>query len=276
MNAISYSLFGYGTEYEQSLNFKSYLRGLELNIRVAEQLYGTEWKVVVHTDEQTYTSPYGDLLKHHAREGKIMLAWDYRAELCKMMLWRLRPLFPEGGLLFDRVIMRDTDSLLCWKERQAVEYWVNRGRIVHAITDSVSHNIPLMGGMIGFMAKQFRQHMQAKTWQELLDKAAGYDFSRKGSDQDFLNRVIMPVLHMHMTEHYLKGMPYSYREDCHQQVQPVDIPGLDPERFRELDGYAFHIGAAGFQTDAVVKWVGPDPYYDRVEKEFPEVFYWQI
>ena len=30
-----------------------------------------------------------------------------------------------------------------------VKEWENSPKVVHAITDSVSHNIPLMGGMIG-------------------------------------------------------------------------------------------------------------------------------
>jgi hypothetical protein len=271
MNAISYSIFDLGGD---PCDFRAYLRGLHLNIRVAEELYGTGWKIFVSTSHDTYTGKYQKYLEALVHKGKIVIQSSPARPLCEMMLWRLKPIFDHGA--FDRVICRDSDSLLSLRERQAVEYWVNRGRIVHVMTDSVSHTIPIMGGMCGFMSKQFRKKMNCWTLDELLALAPEIDYSVKGSDQDFLNRILMPVLHEHMTEHYCLGRPYSYREDCHMSIAECDIPGLDMERARELNGYGFHIGAAGFQTDAVVKWLRPDPWWDALESGFPEVFYWKI
>ena len=88
------------------------------------------------------------------------------------MLWRLLPIFEYN---VERIICRDTDSPLTYREAQMVKEWENSPKVVHAITDSVSHNIPLMGGMIG-LTKHFRdrfenlgsKHPLCQKWIKLL------------------------------------------------------------------------------------------------------------
>lgn len=276
-NAISYSIFGYG-----QAEFRSYLRGLHLNIRVAQLLY-PDWKVVVMTDENTFGSPYGQYLTK-LFDSKIIYAYvQPSAELCHMMLYRLYPAFLIEGdaMKYDRIICRDTDSLLSYRERQAVEYWQRGPKMAHAITDSVSHTITLMGGMIGFKSGPFRDRMGVKSFDQLLSLSQGIDFNRKGADQDFLNRYVLPKVADSITEHFVLGHPQTFRGDCHNFIHDIDLKEIGvPDELKETNGYGFHVGASGFQTDAVVKFLekhGKDnEYWEGLEKQYPSIFYWRL
>lgn len=281
-NAISYSLFGYNQQHEGCYEFRSYLRGLHLNIRIAELLY-PGWTVVVMVDNESYHSQYQDYLFKINHRSNVEIAKCHNDTLCKMMLWRLSPLFwiHNADNKYDRIICRDTDSLLSYRERQAVEYWERGPKMAHAITDSVSHTIPLMGGMCGFMSGPFRDRMSVKSFDELLSLSQGIDFNRKGADQDFLNRYVLPKVADSITEHFVLGHPQTFRGDCHNFIHDIDLKEIGvPDELKETNGYGFHIGASGFQTDAVVKFLekhGKDnEYWEGLEKQYPEVFYWRL
>jgi hypothetical protein len=280
-NAISYSLFGYNQQHENCYDFRAYLRGLHLNIRIAELLY-PGWQVVVNVDQSVLQSPY---VNYFSKIGLYKTSVIYQAttELCRMMLYRLYPAFLSDGdnMKYDRVICRDTDSLLSYRERQAVAYWERGPKMAHAITDSVSHNITLMGGMIGFQSGPFRARMGVTSFDELLSFSQGIDFTRKGADQDFLNRYVLPKVADSITEHFVLGHPQTFRGDCHNFIHDIDLKEIGvPDELKETNGYGFHVGASGFQTDAVVKFLqvhGKDnEYWDSIEKQYPETFYWRL
>jgi hypothetical protein len=280
MNAISYSLFGYNQQHENCLEFKSYLRGLHLNIRIAELLY-PGWAVAVAIDQSVHYSPYREYFVNLAFDKRLDVFLQATKPLCEMMLYRLLPMFIIDGdkNRYDRIICRDTDSLLSYRERQAVAYWERGPKMAHAITDSVSHSITLMGGMIGFMSGPFRNRMGVKSFDELLALSQGIDFNHKGADQDFLSRYVLPKVADSITEHFVLGHPQTFRGDCHNFIHDIDLKEIGvPDELKETNGYGFHIGAAGFQTDAVVKFLqkhGKDnEYWEGVEKQYPEVFYW--
>lgn len=281
-NAIAYSLFGYNQQYENCYDFRAYLRGLHLNIRIAELLY-PGWLVSVIADETVGQSPYAEYLLKLNEDGKIDLIKLPTAELCRMMLCRLYPMFlnEDKKPKYDRVICRDTDSLLSYRERQAVAYWERGPKMAHAITDSVSHSITLMGGMIGFMSGPFRDRMGVKSFNELIALSQGIDFTKKGADQDFLNRYVLPKVADSITEHFVLGHPQTFRGDCHNFIHDIDLKDIGVgDELKETNGYGFHIGAAGFQTDAVVKFLykhGRDnEYWEEIEKQYPEIFYWWL
>jgi hypothetical protein len=281
-NAISYSLFGYNQQHENCYDFRSYLRGLHLNVRVAQLLY-PGWTVAVMIDESVTESPYVNYLYELDKQQKIRLYVMHSAELCKMMLYRLYPMFllNKDKLAYDRVICRDTDSLLSYRERQAVAYWERGPKMAHAITDSVSHSITLMGGMIGFKSGDFRSRMSAQSFDALMCTAQGIDFNRKGADQDFLNRYVLPKVADSITEHFVLGHPQTFRGDCHNFIHDIDLKEIGvPDELKETNGYGFHVGASGFQTDAVVKFLekhGKDnEYWEGLEKQYKEIFYWQL
>lgn len=281
-NAISYSLFGYNQQHENCYDFRAYLRGLHLNIRIAELLY-PGWKVVVMTDQSVISSGYWQYLCKLCTSGRIDMYTLSDNELCRMMLYRLYPLFIIDGdhMKYDRVICRDTDSLLSYRERQAVCYWERSPKMAHAITDSISHTITLMGGMIGFQSGPFRERMSAQSFDAMMCTAKGIDFTKKGADQDFLNRYVLPKVADSITEHFVLGHPQTFRGDCHNFIHDIDLKEIGvPDELKETNGYGFHIGAAGFQTDAVVKFLekhGKDnEYWEGVEKQYPSIFYWRL
>lgn len=281
-SAISYSLFGYNQQHDGCYEFRSYLRSFHLNVRIAQLLY-PDWIVFLSTDENTFSSPYGQYITKLFADKMIDVYVKENAELCKMMLWRLCPVFALKGekLKYDRVICRDTDSLLSYRERQAVLYWERGPKMAHAITDSVSHTITLMGGMIGFQSGPFRERMSVKSFDDLLALSQGIDFSRKGADQDFLNRYVLPKVADSITEHFVLGHPQTFRGDCHNFIHDIDLKEVGvPDELKETNGYGFHVGAAGFQTDAVVKFLqkyGKDnEYWEALEKQYKEIFYWWL
>lgn len=282
MNAISYSLFGYNQQHEGCYNFRAYLRGLHLNIRIAQLLY-PDWDVYVAIDDSVNGSPYAAYFDSLVENMKIANGSFPQTELCRAMLNRLRPIFLDDGWkpYYDRIICRDTDSLLSYRERQAVAYWERGPKMAHAITDSVSHTITLMGGMIGFQSGPFRDRMGVKSFDELISLSQGIDFNRKGADQDFLNRYVLPKVADSITEHFVLGHPQTFRGDCHNFIHDIDLKEIGvPDELKETNGYGFHIGASGFQTDAVVKFLdkyGKDNgYWNELEKQYSEVFYWKL
>jgi hypothetical protein len=281
-DAIAYSLFGYNQQYENCYEFRSYIRGLHINIRVAQLLY-PDWIIHLGVDESSYRSPYQGYLWKLNQDFRIDLQVLPQDQLCKMMLWRLLPIFKIVGKnnKYERVLCRDADSLLSYRERQAVAYWERGSKMAHAITDSVSHNITLMGGMCSFMSGPFRNRMGVQSFDELLSLAQGIDFSRKGADQDFLNRYVLPKVADSITEHFVLGHPQTFRGDCHNFIHDIDLKEIGvPDELKETNGYGFHIGAAGMQVDAVVKFLqqhGKDnEYWESIEKQYPSVFYWQL
>lgn len=276
MNAIGYSIFGYNNKHEGSLDFRSYLRGLHINLRVSELLY-PDWKLHITTDYETFNaySEYFRLIN-----DRIELKIIDRQPLCLMMLYRLYPIFLDqyNEVKYERVICRDSDSLLSYRERQAVQYWQNGTKMAHAITDSISHSITLMGGMIGFKSGNFRDRMAVQTFDDLIAISQGIDWNVKGADQVFLNRYVLPRVADSITEHFVLGHPQTFRGDCHNFIHDVDL-GL-PQEYKELNHLGWHIGASGFQTDQTILFLKKhgknNDFYEDVEKQFPEIFYWMI
>jgi hypothetical protein len=272
--AICYSLFGYDRERaENCFDFNSYLRGLAINIRMARLIY-PHWDIIVQTDQSTY-------------EGwkELLEAWPIKLEvhqngvpLTLAMLWRLRPCF---DLNYTHVLCRDLDSPLTYRERQAVEYWMNRDKAAHAITDSVSHDVPMLGGMIGFRPQYFRDKVGVSSWGDMIRLRPNYNWEQKGSDQQFLRDIIYPCFARHtvdsITQHYILGMPNSFLSDCHSTIQDLELEGV-PFEMKESNDTCGHIGAAGWYETAMFKFLRKhwDKFTDilDVEKQYSNIFYW--
>lgn len=274
--AISYALFGYGKPpQERSFPFETYLRGLTINIMLNRLLF-PDWEVVVHTDTPTFNQ-FGPLLR---KMGCVVYEMP-EEDLCKAMLWRLRPIFFEnnGKAKYTHVICRDTDSPPTYREAQAVQDWIAADTTVHAITDSVGHGIPLLGGMVGFRPEYFTTRI-AKSWDELIGMAK-LDYKRKGSDQDFMNRVIYPLIAQKgsesITQHYVLGMANTFLAGYKDHIPDVDVEGIDPE-LRCTNDVCGHIGAAGAYEGALIKVLNKyrEQFADllEIQRNYPKLFYW--
>lgn len=273
--AISYALFGYERgRQDNCFDFNSYLRGLLINIRMNRLLF-PDWDIILQTDKNTYEA-WKDLFNRlpikvevHQNDVPLTLA----------MLWRLRPCF---DLNYTHVLCRDLDSPPTYREAQAVQYWINKDKAAHAITDSVSHDTPMLGGMIGFRPQYFRDKMGVSTWGDLIRLRPNYDWSKKGSDQSFLRDIVYPKFAQHgvdsITQHYVLGMPNSFLMDCHNKIQDMELN--IPHEYKESNSVAGHIGAAGAYNVALEKFLRK--YHDKfvdlhiAEEEYKDVFYWRI
>ena len=202
-------------------------------------------------------------------------------KFCKMMLWRLRPAWTGK---YDRVLSRDVDSLLHYRERQAVDNWIPNGRCVHSIADSQSHTIPLMGGMIGVESVKFVNLIGTPTWEDFVTDGWGIDFTKKGTDQQFMQERILPIVANKMVEHYVDGMDhsmadYKHRGAFYRFIQDDDVEDI-PVEMRESTYLVSHIGQAGFAIEPVLlfidKYMSPErkEWYEVIEKEFPQIHYW--
>lgn len=305
--AISYSLFGYNRERQANcFDFNSYLRGLHINIRFNRILF-PEWVNVLNIDESTYNSKYKKIFDWHVEKGWLRLSIREPAPLCKSMLWRVATLFDYDHPVwrYSHVICRDLDSIATYREAQMVQQWVDEDRAIHCITDSVSHTIPMMGGMVGFRPGYVNDLLKLNTnpeaaWNKLLSFAPDIDYSRKGSDQDFLNRIIYPKCANNATEHFIKGRPHDLIEgngrhylapssipDWIMKVSDHNLPNAFranhigwSEHLKQTNLLAGHIGAAGFYEAPTMKFLyWEDPYKDDYKelenmKEFAQIFYW--
>ena len=274
MNVVSYSLFGYDKErHPDCFDFNSYLRGLLINVRLARLLY-PGWEFRVHMDAPTYEG-----WKELFDSLPIKVVICEAAPLTKAMLWRLMPCFDST---VEYVICRDLDSPLTYREAQAVQYWMSREtKAAHAITDSISHTIPMLGGMVGFKRKDFSHRTGYPSWYDMFH-GCGIDFHRKGADQDFLNQFIYPKFAQHgydsITQHYVKGMPNTFLSDYHSEIQDwVEVPGVD-RILNASNDICGHIGAAGWYETALFKFLRThwNKFDDllEVERKYKHIFYW--
>src|SRR3990167_3850963 len=286
--AISYALFGFNkAKYDNCFSFDSYLAGLMLSIRL-NRLVFPGWQNVVETDHNTYIG-FKNLFEYLEEKKIIRLEINANdAKLCEAMLWRLKPAFwmANGEWEFSHVLCRDLDSLHTYREAQAVQTWINNDKAMHAITDSVSHDVALLGGMIGINPRHFTAKTNIKSFRQLMERWTT-DFSRKGSDQTFLNTVIYPLVgekgNDSITQHYYKGHGKTYLSDyhtcicwndeCRQGHKPgckldVAIDGVS-EDMKETNEVSEHMGASGWnhtQTNDLIK-KHKDKFADLIEIE---------
>ena len=273
MKAISYALFGYNAErHKDCFDFNSYLRGLAINIRMARLIY-PDWKIVLHVDNNT-NEGIKDLLQRLPIE--VVVCED--APLTKAMLWRLKPLFDTK---YTHVICRDLDSPITYREAQAVQCWLENGtKTAHAITDSISHTIPLMGGMIGFMSEHFRTRMNVKKWDSLF-VGTSYDWSIKGVDQSYLNDKVYPKVAGYDTDsimqHYVLGMPNTFLSSCFNYIPDIELPNV-PIEMKESNDVCGHIGSAGYYETSMFKFLRKywNEFDDllQIESDYKSIFYW--
>lgn len=278
MKVISYSLFGYGKDrHKDCFDFNSYLRGFMINLRLARLLF-PDWRVRLHIDQPSYNAFERLLQLLSSKEWGSLIDIEIceEAPLTKAMLWRLKPAFDPT---VERFICRDLDSPLTYREAQAVKDWEISGKAAHAITDSVSHNINMLGGMAGF-TKYFMDYVGVQDWDQLVDQMGGYD--RKGADQDLLNTYVYPRFAVKgsdsIKQHYVLGMPQSFLDGWTNQIPDIELEGV-PESYRQSNDVCGHIGAAGYYEAPLFKFLNNhwDKFDDisSIEKHYPEsLFFW--
>jgi len=267
---IAFALFGYGTTVESGFGFIDYMHGVLINVRLQRMVY-PDWIIRLHTDQATYDG-FKDLFDRLPIEVVICEA----APMTKAMLWRLMPCYDPD---VEYTICRDLDSPLTYREAQAVEVFIREEQSAHAITDSDSHTIEMMGGMIGFW-KYFKDYTKTTEWDQLFI-GAQEDFTRKGTDQWFLLRRVYPCFAQHGTDsivqHYLDGMSKTFLRHWYNYIEDVELEGV-PVEYKETNDTCGHIGAAGYYVPVVRQLFKKhkDIFTDleEIEKDYPIIAWW--
>jgi hypothetical protein len=135
-----------------------------------------------------------------------------------------------------------------------------------------------MGGMCGFITNDTRKLLGVGTFERMLSLST-IDLNTKGSDQTFLQQIILPKVASSMTEHYILGLPQSFRGECYNYIQDDSVNDISPE-LRETNILVNHIGQAGFIMEPVLKFLEKHELdsekFQKIEKKFPEIFYWYL
>ncbi|WP_066802158.1 tetratricopeptide repeat protein [Moraxella oblonga] len=131
-NIISYSLFGDNPRYCEVA---------VINATIAPLIY-PEWTCRFYVDDSVPDHVIRRLTKHNAQIIKV----DKKELGFSGLFWRFLVLSDPDVHCF---IIRDADSLLSYKERFAVDEWLNSGKFFHIMRDALVHNELILAGMWG-------------------------------------------------------------------------------------------------------------------------------
>jgi hypothetical protein len=139
MKLITFSLFG---------DNPLYCVGAVENARLAKEIY-PDWTARFYVADDV-PNEYIRQLKEHDAEVFInprMSAYDG-------LHWRFRPFQDTQVTAW---ISRDCDSRLSWRERRAVDEWLQTDKSCHLMRDSHNHSYTIMAGMFGINNTLFHQ-----------------------------------------------------------------------------------------------------------------------
>jgi hypothetical protein len=232
MKVVSFSLFGYKNNY-----FDNFLHPLIIQLKAYKVLY-PNWKIFINLESIAYDD---NNIKQIFDELKKLNFIDFELfetnVLCRSMLWRLNPI----GFA-DYTICRDFDSLPTYRERQSVEIWIKNGTIAHAINDEPAHTVPLMGGMIGFKKNAFDLKL-------VDDNYFNFDFTIKGEDQTFLEKIIYPKVQESITEHRIKGISLRHNNQyCYNYIEDINVDDVQLDDLQKIENNRLinYIGQCGW------------------------------
>jgi len=95
------------------------------------------------------------------------------------LFWRFR-----AARDSDIMLSRDTDSRLNKREAAAVQEWIDSGKKFHIMRDHPWHNVKILGGMWGCRGFPAITSL-LRNWKRI---------ESKGWDQDFLSKIIWPLI----------------------------------------------------------------------------------
>lgn len=189
MNVISYSLYG---------DSEKYLKGILENATTCKKLL-PNWQVRVYCGLE--------IPKEVICELEILGCHVYLEEEFwhkNGMFWRYLPLGEEG---IDYLIFRDADSRITMRDIQALNEWVESGKIVHFVRDHPFHQAPILGGLWGIKNSKIET---TNFWKLAKDYS-----SRFGEDQRFLANHVYPYTRKHSFSH---DHYFAYEKKCRNLV----------------------------------------------------------
>lgn len=206
MRLITFSVFG---------DNPLYCVGAVENARLAKEIY-PGWKARFYVAQDVPSNYIEDIKKY---DGEVILC--ERKNSFDGLNWRFRPLSEPD---VDVWISRDTDSRLSWRERRAVDEWLDSDQTAHLLRDSHNHGYTIMAGMFGIKNKPFHNKYGVIN----LDNQS---VSVRTDDQTILEQVLWPFIkHDHMShDHWRHSKVYgqpTYQEGDHVHWQNAYGVGL--------------------------------------------------
>jgi|SaaInlV_125m_DNA_1040241.scaffolds.fasta_scaffold08448_4 GT2 family glycosyltransferase len=196
-----------------------YLLGAEKNIEIAGDIY-PDWIVRIYCTQDIKNL---NALKKLASEGHCEL-FVLESDIFPMY-WRY---FAIDDPKVSHAIFRDSDSIVDFKEKAAVEDWVKSGATLHSMHDHASgHWSPIMGGMCGLKNPiSFNMVEQIHNWSKSL---RNHRFAYS-DDQSFLSKYVLPIYENDMVDHDSNFKNTKLKKS---QPFPTHVPNV----------YSDHVGA---------------------------------
>jgi len=174
MKVVSFSLWGKDPKYNIGAIQNSYLAkyiytGWEVRFYVADC-------VPIETTEQLIINGSKIINKGPA---------NY-----KSMFWRFDPIKDSSVDLF---VSRDTDSRLNFRERFAVEEWLNSKKALHIMRDHPWHATSILGGMWGLKGNIPDLDEMVNTFISNYYNLSNLQVGHYDLDQNFLRNIIYPL-----------------------------------------------------------------------------------
>lgn len=167
MKVISFSLWGTNP---------AFFDGALANIELARSIY-PDWKCWFFVEDGCPSGWEGALEK----AGGLVTRWPITRGAWEGLFWRFTPIYQPK---VETTLVRDCDSRVNPREMAAVHEWLATGKAAHTMRDHIQHQVPMLGGMIGFRHWPFFQGLMS-AWEH---------YDHKGCDQEFLHGSIWPVL----------------------------------------------------------------------------------
>ncbi len=207
---ISYSLWG---------GNPLYTHGAIHNVRLATDIY-PDWVCRFYID--TGSVPR-DVIEDLESLGAEIVLKDGNIA-CKGSLWRFEVMFDEDVDVF---IVRDADSRLDYREKLAVDEWVESGKAYHVMRDHPHHGPiehPLFAGMFGGKVQATKEI--ADEYYVFMNFPQNYG---RGCDQNFLRDHVWDCAKDNMLCHDThRNSPYLTGDEKHF---PIDVDEI------------YHVGA---------------------------------
>lgn len=184
---VSLSLYGKDPKY---------LQGIIENAKLMPKIY-PGWVMRVYCDNDVFVQRLWEL-------GCETVFMGYSNEHSGM-LWRFLPIWEVG---IERVVFRDADSRINWREAEAVKAWIASDLDAHVMQDHPHHGcLPIFGGMWGVKGGVIpNMILQWARWMSGL--------ARRVEDMQVLRTSVWPhiqnsvIRHTSVPTNYSGGLPF--------------------------------------------------------------------
>lgn len=183
-----------------------FLIGLIENIKLAPSIY-PGWKIRI------YFNNVPDQWLELIKTFPVELIKEKFNDKLRFQIWRILPLFDKK---IDIFICRDTDSRINFREKVAVEEWINLEKPIHIMRDHpTGHKTIILAGMCGFNNIIIKKTLKLKN-NELIHQLNLEDYD---SDQEFLRKIIFPFF---ANNHLAHDKYRHFNFGCEKDFPPID------------------------------------------------------